>query len=510
MTEESATMEALPLPAINDKGAPASGHQDTNTLRNGASTREITMFRKVQHIHFVGIGGAGMSGIAEILLNMKFQVSGSDRAPSERTQRLEKSGGKIYIGHDPRFIEGAQVVVYSSAIREDNPEIVAAKAQKIPVIPRAEMLAELMRLRYGIAVAGAHGKTTTTTMIATVLAEGGLDPTAVIGGKVNRYGGHAQQGAGEFLVAEADESDGSFMKLTPTIAVVTGLDYEHLDHYKTFEAIEATFLDFMNKVPFYGLVILCGDDPVLTNIIHRTEKRLLRYGTTQAAQLQAEQIVFAPWKTTFQARFQGKLLGAFELPAPGLHNVLNALAAIAVGLELDLPTDTIRQGIAAYRGVERRFQLQGERDGVLVIDDYGHHPTEIKATLAAAKAGWQRPIALVFQPHRYSRTRDCLDTFAEAFGDADHLILTDIYPAGEAPIPGITGEALYRKVCGRRPENTHYIGDPGEIVAALNKIVRPGMMVLTLGAGDVWRVGQAFLSGGEGLLDTGPASKKGV
>ncbi len=477
-------METLRLPASADKIERSA--EDTLKGR--------TMFRKVQHIHFVGIGGAGMSGIAEILLNMKFQVSGSDRTASERTQRLEAAGGKIYIGHDARFIEGAQVVVYSSAIREDNAEIIAAKAQKIPVIPRAEMLAELMRLRYGIAVAGAHGKTTTTTMIATVLAEGGLDPTAVIGGKVNRYGGHAQQGAGEFLVAEADESDGSFMKLTPTLAVVTGLDHEHLDHYKTFEAIEATFLDFMNKVPFYGLVILCGDDPVLSTMIHRTEKRLLRYGTTQAPQLQAEQIVYEPWKTRFQVRFHGKSLGCFELPAPGLHNVLNALAAIAVGLELDLPTDTIRQGIAAYRGVERRFQLQGERDGILVIDDYAHHPTEIKATLAAAKAGWKRPLAVVFQPHRYTRTRDCFETLAEAFELADHLILTDIYPAGENPIPGIDGEKLYQTVCRHRPENSYFVNDPNEIVATLKKIAKPGMLILTLGAGDIWKVGKTFLS----------------
>lgn len=452
------------------------------------------MFRKVQHIHFVGIGGAGMSGIAEILLNMKFHISGSDQSGSERTRRLEAGGGKIYLGHDPHFIQGADVLVYSSAIRQDNVEIVAAKEKKIPVIPRAEMLAELMRLRYGIAVAGAHGKTTTTTMISTVLAQGGLDPTAVIGGKVNSFGGHAQTGEGAFLVAEADESDGSFLKLTPTIAVVTGLDHEHLDYYKTFEAIEATFLDFMNKVPFYGLVILCGDDPILTQMIHRTEKRLLRYGISESVQLRAEDIVYRPWKTEFCVRFQGKPLGRFKLPAPGKHNVCNALAAIAVGLELDLTTKTIQKGIRAYRGVERRFQLCGERDGVLVVDDYAHHPTEIKATIAAVKAGWDIELAVVFQPHRYTRTRDCFEDFSRSFEGVEHLFLTEIYPAGEVPIPGVNGKRLYESIRKNRPENTYYMDDPNEIVSSLIKIAHPGMMILTLGAGNIGEVGKGFLS----------------
>lgn len=452
------------------------------------------MFRKVQHIHFVGIGGAGMSGIAEILLNLGFRVSGSDQSPSERTERLVENGGKIFLGHDARFIKGAEVVVISSAIHSENVEVLAAKEQKVPVIPRAEMLAELMRLRYGIAVAGAHGKTTTTTMVATVLAQGGLDPTAVIGGKVNSFGGHAQKGEGEFLVAEADESDGSFLKLTPTIAVVTGLDHEHLDYYKTFEAIESTFLDFMNKVPFYGLVILCGDDPILANMIHRTEKRLLRYGTVESVQLRAEQIVYKAWESHFDVSYEGKMLGRFSLPVPGHHNVLNALAAIAVGLELDLPTTTIKKGIAAYRGVERRFQNLGKRDGVLIVDDYAHHPTEIRAAIAAAKAGWNTDLAVVFQPHRYTRTRDCLDDLATSFEGADHLILTEIYPAGEAAIEGINGEALYKAVCRHRKEATCFINETAKIVTQLEKIARPGLMILTLGAGDIWKVGRAFLS----------------
>ncbi|MFQ5587989.1 MAG: UDP-N-acetylmuramate--L-alanine ligase [Nitrospiria bacterium] len=452
------------------------------------------MFRKVQHIHFTGIGGAGMSGIAEILLNMNFYVSGSDAAATDRTAHLEALGGKIYRGHDARFIKGADVLVYSSAIREDNVEVAAAREKKVPVIPRAEMLAELMRLKYGIAVAGAHGKTTTTTMIAALLSEGGLDPTSVIGGKVNSFDGHAKKGEGEFLIAEADESDGSFLKLSPSIAVVTNLDNEHLDYYKTFEALKKTFLDFMNKVPFYGLVILCGDDPILKEMLPHIEKRCLTYGTSDEAALRAEAIAYQPWKSTFDVCFQGESLGRFELPAPGRHNVLNALAAIAVGIELDLPATVIRQGIAAFPGIERRFQLRGEKEGVLVVDDYGHHATEIRAAIAAAKQGWDRELIVVFQPHRYTRTRDCLDTLAEAFGEADHLILTEIYPAGENPLPGITGERLFKKVLEHRKQTTHFFKGFTEIEDTLARITKPGMMLLTLGAGDIWQVGQRFLS----------------
>lgn len=452
------------------------------------------MFRKVQHIHFTGIGGAGMSGIAEILLNMKFYVSGSDQASSERTALLETMGGKIYRGHDPRFIKGADVLVYSSAIREDNVELVAAKEKKIPVIPRAEMLAELMRLKYGIAVAGAHGKTTTTTMIAMLLSEGKLDPTAVIGGKVNSFDGHAKKGEGEFLVAEADESDGSFLKLSPNIAIVTNLDDEHLDYYITFEKLCAAFLDFMNKVPFYGLVILCADDSILQEMIPQIKKRYLSYGTSENAELRAEAIEYRPWKSSFDVIYQGEALGHFELPAPGRHNVLNALAAIAVGIELDLPATIIQDGIAAYSGVQRRFQLQGEREGVIVVDDYGHHPTAIMATIAAAKTAWDMPLIVVFQPHRYTRTRDCLDTLATAFEGVEHLILTEIYAAGEASISGITGEAFYKKVCEHRKGTTHFLKDFDDIVEKLKKTTKPGMMLITLGAGDIWKVGKAFLS----------------
>ena len=451
------------------------------------------MFRKVTHIHFTGIGGAGMSGIAEILLNMGFHVSGSDRSDSERTAHLTALGGKIYRGHDPRFIKGAEVLVYSSAILGDNVELLAAKAHKIPVIPRAEMLAELMRLRYGIAVAGAHGKTTTTTMIATLLARGGLDPTSVIGGKVNSFG-HAKKGEGEFLVAEADESDGSFMKLSPTLAIVTGLDLEHLDYYKTFESIQKTFLDFMNKVPFYGLVIACGDDPAIVRLMPKIEKRLLSYGTTAAVQLRAIAISYQDWKSHFDVLYEDESLGHFELPAPGEHNVLNALAAIAVGIELELPTTTIQKGIAEYPGIERRFQFLGKKNGVLVVDDYAHHPTEIVATIKAAKAGWRSELVVVFQPHRYTRTRDCMETLTSAFGEVDHLILCDIYAAGEELIPGITGERLYQALRKKRKKPTDFLSETEAIIALLEKIAQPGMMVLTLGAGDISKVGKAFLS----------------
>jgi len=453
----------------------------------------LKMFRKVNHIHFTGIGGAGMSGIAEILLNMGFQVSGSDQSDSERTAHLKALGGKIYRGHDPRFIKGAEVLVYSSAIRGDNVELVAAKIRKVPVIPRAEMLAELMRLRYGIAVAGAHGKTTTTTMIASLLATGGLDPTSVIGGKVNSFG-HAKKGEGEFLVAEADESDGSFMKLSPTLAIVTGLDHEHLDYYKNFEAIQRTFLDFMNKVPFYGLVIACADDPVLARLMPKIEKRLLSYGTADSVQLRAFNMSYEAWTSTFDVHYEGEMLGHFELHAPGEHNILNALAAIAVGIELELPTPILQKGIAAYPGIERRFQLRGERNGSLLVDDYAHHPTEIVATIKAAKVAWHAELVVVFQPHRYTRTRDCMAALSEAFEEVDQLILCEIYAAGETPISGITGEVLFEAVRKKREKPTTFVKDSGEIPALLKKITRPGMMILTLGAGDIWKVGPAFLS----------------
>jgi UDP-N-acetylmuramate--alanine ligase len=451
------------------------------------------VFKKIQRLHFVGIGGSGMSGIAEVLLTLGYRVSGSDLAASEATRRLESLGGTIFIGHRAAHVEGAQVVVISSAVAPSNVEVVAARERMIPVIPRAEMLAELMRLKYGIAVAGAHGKTTTTSMIATVLAHGGLDPTAVIGGKLNRFGGPAKLGQGEFLVAEADESDGSFLKLSPTIAVVTNIDREHLDHYGDLDRIKQAFLDFMNKVPFYGIVILCLDEPHLQALLPRIEKRSRTYGRTSHADLTAREIAFGPKGTRFAAVLNGTDLGWFSLSAPGEHNVSNAMAAILVGLELDLPVEAIRDGLAQFSGVERRFQIRGEAGGVIVVDDYGHHPTEIRATLAGAKEGWGCRVVVVFQPHRYTRTRDLFADFCTAFYQADVLVVTDIYPAGEAPIAGVTAQALVAAIREHGHRDVTYAESREAAVERVAKAVRSGDMVLTLGAGDVWKVGPALL-----------------
>ena len=451
------------------------------------------MFKKIQRLHFVGIGGSGMSGIAEVLLTLGYRVSGSDLAASEATRRLESLGGTIFIGHRAAHVEGAQVVVISSAVAPSNVEVVAARERMIPVIPRAEMLAELMRLKYGIAVAGAHGKTTTTSMIATVLAHGGLDPTAVIGGKLNRFGGPAKLGQGEFLVAEADESDGSFLKLSPTIAVVTNIDREHLDHYGDLDRIKQAFLDFMNKVPFYGTVILCLDEPHLQALLPRIEKRSRTYGRTSHADLTAREIAFGPKGTQFAAVLNGTDLGRFSLSAPGGHNVSNAMAAILVGLELDLPVEAIRDGLAQFSGVERRFQIRGEAGGVIVVDDYGHHPTEIRATLAGAKEGWGCRVVVVFQPHRYTRTRDLFADFCTAFYQADVLVVTDIYPAGEAPIAGVTAQALAAAIREHGHRDATYAESREAAVERVAKAARPGDMVITLGAGDVWKVGAALL-----------------
>ncbi|MEO5657386.1 MAG: UDP-N-acetylmuramate--L-alanine ligase [Nitrospiria bacterium] len=451
------------------------------------------MFKKIQRLHFVGIGGAGMSGIAEVLLTLGYRVSGSDLAPSDATRRLESLGGAVFIGHRAAQVEGAQVVVISSAVAADNVEVVAARERMIPVIPRAEMLAELMRLKYGIAVAGAHGKTTTTSMIATVLAHGGLDPTAVIGGKLNRFGGPAKLGQGEFLVAEADESDGSFLKLSPTIAVVTNLDREHLDHYHDLDGIKRAFLAFVNKVPFYGLVILCLDEPHLQSLIPRIEKRYRTYGRAPQADLTARDVSFGPKGSAFGAVLNGRDLGRFTVMVPGAHHVANAMAAILVGLELELPVEAVREGLAQFSGVERRFQIRGESGGVMVVDDYGHHPTEIKATLAGAKEGWGRRLVVIFQPHRYTRTRDLFPEFCTAFNQADVLMVLDIYPAGEPPIEGISAAALAAAIREHGHRDASFVDSREAAIERAVKLVRPGDLVLTLGAGDVWKAGPALL-----------------
>ncbi len=450
------------------------------------------MFRKIQHIHFVGIGGSGMSGIAEVLLTLGYRVTGSDLSESETVRRIRSLGGTVFIGHAASNIGDAQVVVTSSAVSLSNPEVAAAHAKVIPVIPRAEMLAELMRLKYGVAIAGAHGKTTTTSLVANVLAEGGLDPTIVIGGKVNALGSHARLGRGDLLVAEADESDGSFMKLSPTVVVVTNVDREHLDHYGSMERLCDAFLEFINKVPFYGLAVLCADDPHLSALLPRVTKRHQTYGLSAGADFVGTDVALRAGVTEFSAKRRGEDLGRFSVAMPGIHNVRNALAAIAAGLALGVPLPHIRQALAGFKGVERRFQVLGEKNGIMIVDDYGHHPTEIKATLAAAKDGWQRRLVVLFQPHRFSRTRDLLGEFPAAFRQADQLFLTDIYPAGEAPIPGVTGERLAEAIRAAGTPPLTYVPRKDQLVEAVLPKLKPGDVVVALGAGDIGQIGRTL------------------
>lgn len=451
------------------------------------------MFKKVRNIHFIGIGGAGMSGIAEVLLNLGYIVTGSDVKESETTRRLSGLGGGIHIGHSAGNISDAHVVVVSSAVRRDNVEVIAAKNRAIPVIPRAEMLAELMRLKYGVAIAGAHGKTTTTSMVATVLAKGGLDPTVVIGGKLNSLGSNAKLGQGEFLVAEADESDGSFLKLSPTIAVVTTIDKEHVDYYGSMEEINNAFLSFINKVPFYGLSVLCLDDPYIREMMPRIEKRHLSYGLESGANLTAEGAHLKGMGSHFEVIYEGKSLGSFELTMPGVHNISNSLAAIAVGIELGIDIEIIKEALRGFSGVERRFQIKGDVDGIIFVDDYGHHPTEIKATLLAAKAGLGKRLVVLFQPHRYTRTRDLLEEFTVSFKQADRVIITDIYPAGESPIDGISASLIYEGIKKKGHRDVVYIPDREAIIEDLMHSLRPGDIFLTLGAGNVWKIGEELL-----------------
>jgi len=453
------------------------------------------VFKKYQQIHFVGIGGAGMSGIAEVLLNMGYRVTGSDLRRGESVERLEQLGAKVFAGHDAAHVEGAHVVVHSSAVAKDNAEVQAARQRGIPVIPRAEMLAELMRLKYGIAVAGTHGKTTTTSMVAAVLAAGGFDPTVVVGGRIHALGTNARLGQGEFLIAEADESDGSFLKLTPTIAVVTTVDAEHLDYYPSIEAIRETFLQFVNKVPFYGAAVLCLDQPNIQLMIPRVEKRLLTYGLESGADLTARRVTFSGLTSGFEVIHRGRSLGECRLQVPGTHNVLNALAAIAVGLDLEIPFAIVESALASFSGVQRRFQIRGESGGVLVVDDYGHHPAEIRATLAAAKAGFDRRIITVFQPHRYTRTLHLRQEFWTAFYQTDALVVMDIYPAGEAPIPGVNARDLADGIAAHGHREVVYLdNDRRGILDYLCENTRSGDLVLTLGAGDVGQLGSELLA----------------
>jgi UDP-N-acetylmuramate--alanine ligase len=451
------------------------------------------MFRKIQKLHFVGIGGIGMSGIAELLLNLGYKVSGSDLKESPVTERLAALGGKIFNRHHADNVQDANVVVISSAVRPDNVEVLEAKRLQIPVIPRAEMLAELMRLKYGVAIAGSHGKTTTTSMIATVLVHGGFDPTAVIGGRLNAFGSNAKLGNGDFLVAEADESDGSFLKLSPAIAVVTNIDKEHLDYYANLEDIKSAFAAFANKVPFYGAVVLCLDDPNVQAIIPQIERRIVTYGTSHQADLVASHIEFLDFGTSCQVRFKGDALGQLHLRIPGKHGILNALASVAAGLELEIPFEKISAALSSFQNADRRFQIKGLKGNVLVVDDYGHHPTEIVATLSAARNACDRRIVTVFQPHRYSRTQALEGEFARAFNNADILVIVPIYAAGEDPLPGITAERLVEQIKKYGHRNVCYASDFAETSKILKDSIHDGDLLLTLGAGDVWKVGEEFL-----------------
>jgi UDP-N-acetylmuramate--alanine ligase len=452
------------------------------------------MFRNLKpRIHFVGIGGIGMSGIAEVLLNLGYQVSGSDLRASDITARLASLGGTIAIGHRAENVAAADVVVISSAVPRQNPEVVAARARGVPVIPRAEMLAELMRLKTGIAVAGSHGKTTTTSMVAHLLAAAGLDPTAVVGGRLNNFGSNAKLGRGELMVVEADESDGSFLRLSPTVAVVTNIDPEHLDHYGDFERLRAAFAEFINRVPFYGLAVLCVDHPTVQGLLPEVEKRHVTYGLGPLADYQATDLLLEGFRSVFRASRKGESLGRFELAMVGEHNVLNALAALAVADELGVPVEASREALAAFRGVDRRFTVRGTAAGVTVIDDYGHHPAEVRATLAGARRAFGRRLVVAFQPHRYSRTRDLREEFATAFNDADLLFCTEIYAAGEDPIPGVTGEALVETLRAHGHREVVYAADRPALLELLLGRVLPGDLVVTLGAGDITRVGGELL-----------------
>src|ERR1700723_496220 len=467
------------------------------------------MFAKIQRIHFVGIGGIGMSGIAEVLLNLGYKVSGSDLKASTVTQRLASLGAITFEGHRAENISGAEVVVTSSAIARENPEVTEAHKLHIPVIQRAEMLAELMRLKYGIAIAGMHGKTTTTSMVAAVLAAGGLDPTVVVGGRVDALGSNARLGKSQYLVAEADESDRSFLKLSPILSVVTNIDREHMDCYRNMRDVKKTFLEFRDRVPFYGMIVACNDDPLLRRVLPQVQRRTVTYGTKRGSDFwikiptsraNGAREMGHPPLNTFRVSYRKQDLGEFTLHVPGVHNILNATAAIAGGVGPDVGVEAIRAALDQFRGVDRRFHLRGRAAGGSVVDDYGHHPTEIRATLAAAKTWGFGKIHVVFQPHRYTRTRDLMEEFRAAFGDADSLFVLDIYAASEKPIEGITAEALAGSIsstggsnAGSGGRSAQYVSSFADAVSAAAAAAQDGDMILTLGAGSVSQLGPMIL-----------------
>ncbi|MCB2185979.1 MAG: UDP-N-acetylmuramate--L-alanine ligase [Deltaproteobacteria bacterium] len=453
------------------------------------------MYNKPQHIHFVGIGGIGMSGIAELLANLGHTVSGSDLKESETTRRLAGLGITIHLGHAAGNVAGADAVVYSSAVPEDNPEVIAAREAMVPVIPRAEMLAELMRLKYGVAVAGAHGKTTATSLVAALLAAGGLDPTVVVGGKLDALGTNAVLGGGEFLVAEADESDGSFTRLSPVVVVVTNVDREHMEHYGSQEALDDAFVEFMNKVPFYGAAIICLDDPRLAGLIPRVNKRTITYGFAAQAEVQARDLAGEGKKSRFNLYVAGEKAGAVELNLPGRHNVLNVLAALAAARELGVDLTLAMAACAQVRGVRRRFEAVGQTpQGAEVVDDYAHHPTEIKATLEAARSCWpERRLVALFQPHRFSRTQDLWNEFTTAFYGADELLVLDVYPAGEKPREGVDAAALVEAIKSHGHRRAEYVGTLDQAVARLAGSLGPADVLFTMGAGSVWQAGRRLV-----------------
>jgi UDP-N-acetylmuramate--alanine ligase len=452
------------------------------------------ILHKKHRVHFVGIGGIGMSGIAEVLLNLGYLVTGSDLHESEATKRLRALGAQVFVGHqEENLAVNPSVVVISTAVKYSNPEVLEARRRQIPVIPRAEMLAELMRMKYGVAVAGSHGKTTTTSIIAAVLSSAGLDPTMVIGGRVHMLGSNAKMGQGEILVAEADESDGSFLFLSPTIAVVTNIDREHMDYHQTIERLHESFLAFINKVPFYGLAVLCLDDVAVRALIPKVKKRWTTYGLSSEADCSARDLCMDATGVEFSVLHRGKALGKLRLRLPGRHSATNALAAIAIAQELEIPFARVTEALSAFTGIHRRFEIKGEPHGILVIDDYGHHPAEIRATIGAIRDSWKRPLTVIFQPHRYSRTHDLFDEFLTAFEGADRLILTEIYPAGEDAIPGVNSETLYQAIKRKGHMEVEFVADKSQIPKMLAEKLNPGDIALTLGAGDIYKVGEALV-----------------
>ena len=453
------------------------------------------MFFRQQRLHFVGIGGIGMSGIAEVLLNSGYEISGSDLRATPVTDRLASLGAKIILGHAASNVGDAGAVVVTSAVKGDNAEVAEARRRNIPVIPRGEMLAELMRLKFGIAAGGSHGKTTTTSIIATILSHAGLDPTVVVGGRVGTMGGtNARVGQSELLVVESDESDGSFLKLAPIFAIITNIDHEHLDHYGTFDRVLDAFSEFANKVPFYGAAIVCIDDPHVQAILPRINRRVITYGVSRQADLRISDARHSATGSTFCLEQGGKNLGRFEIKVPGVHNVMNATAAVAVSLELELSADRIREGLIEFRGVDRRFQVKGQAAGVTVVDDYGHHPTEVRATLDAARLGGYRRVLVLFQPHRHTRTQSLLDDFARSFHQASAVWITDIYAASEQPIEGVSAEVLVAKLQEFGHKQAQYAGSVEAGADAIAQAAQPGDLIITLGAGSISRFGEAILA----------------